>query len=349
MNEELENNTEEALEVEVKSVKQQLTTVTTFSRYLALALFITLPFVGGWIGYQYAPDKVVEVHTFSIKDEYSDKKVFHSNEWVTMPLCESRAWYDSLHTAITFPVNMGMKVSENNNGTCYNLAYEFQPYIRESEKEDISIFLLDDFDLNYMSFIKREERPDYDVFSLYVSDGKNQKLSLIESTKVEKGNFAGHNSVNEHYDRGRLIVDGESRYLVYKWWNDTRIDSVYKVFSLQENKIVYEDSCIKLGRHLGAGGIFQSTLDSGSIRNGTFVYQDCDGKIITTDFSDIQTVLLPASVVEPILIEFITGNKIEFVDLADGSEEAMTYPVYSVNLDGSGFREEEGRGEYSGF
>lgn len=34
--------------------------VTPFSKYLAMALFIIMPFVGGYIGYHYAPEKVVE-------------------------------------------------------------------------------------------------------------------------------------------------------------------------------------------------------------------------------------------------------------------------------------------------
>lgn len=35
--------------------------VTPFSKYLALALFVLLPFVGGWIGYHYSPEKIVEI------------------------------------------------------------------------------------------------------------------------------------------------------------------------------------------------------------------------------------------------------------------------------------------------
>jgi hypothetical protein len=34
--------------------------VTPLSKYLAMALFIVMPFIGGWIGYTYAPEKVVE-------------------------------------------------------------------------------------------------------------------------------------------------------------------------------------------------------------------------------------------------------------------------------------------------
>lgn len=39
----------------------QLRKVTPLSKYLALALFIIMPFIGGWIGYMYAPEKVVVV------------------------------------------------------------------------------------------------------------------------------------------------------------------------------------------------------------------------------------------------------------------------------------------------
>jgi hypothetical protein len=46
---------------EAQNVIEPLTKVTPLSKYLAMALFIILPFVGGYIGYMYAPEKVVEV------------------------------------------------------------------------------------------------------------------------------------------------------------------------------------------------------------------------------------------------------------------------------------------------
>ncbi len=46
-----------------------LNKVTPVSKYLALTLFIILPFIGGWIGYTYAPEKVVE------RDVYRDSVV----------------------------------------------------------------------------------------------------------------------------------------------------------------------------------------------------------------------------------------------------------------------------------
>jgi hypothetical protein len=56
----MENETQEQEEVQVEQ-KSKLHQVTPLSKYLALALFMILPFLGGWIGYTYAPEKVMEV------------------------------------------------------------------------------------------------------------------------------------------------------------------------------------------------------------------------------------------------------------------------------------------------
>jgi len=52
---------EEQQKEQFESKKNIWTTVTPLSKYLALALFVALPFVGGWVGYHYAPEKIVEV------------------------------------------------------------------------------------------------------------------------------------------------------------------------------------------------------------------------------------------------------------------------------------------------
>lgn len=45
--------------------------VTPLSKYLALALFVTMPFIGGWIGYHFAPVKVVEVENVVVREKDS--------------------------------------------------------------------------------------------------------------------------------------------------------------------------------------------------------------------------------------------------------------------------------------
>jgi hypothetical protein len=51
--------------------------VTPLSKYLAMILFIAMPFIGGWIGYTYAPEKIVEimVPVLEAKDEKSSENV----------------------------------------------------------------------------------------------------------------------------------------------------------------------------------------------------------------------------------------------------------------------------------
>lgn len=69
-------NTEEAQEIEVESNEEgsNLHKVTPLSKYLAMILFIFLPFIGGWIGYNYAPEKVVEIESVVIREVSNEKE-----------------------------------------------------------------------------------------------------------------------------------------------------------------------------------------------------------------------------------------------------------------------------------
>lgn len=64
----MNNDTQNESPVVNNALKSRLTTVTPLSKYLAMTLFILLPFLGGWIGYTYAPQKVVEVEKVVIKE-----------------------------------------------------------------------------------------------------------------------------------------------------------------------------------------------------------------------------------------------------------------------------------------
>ena len=58
----LEQHTPEVTET------SRLYQVTPLSKYLAMVLFVILPFVGGYIGYTFAPEKVVEVEKVVVKE-----------------------------------------------------------------------------------------------------------------------------------------------------------------------------------------------------------------------------------------------------------------------------------------
>lgn len=90
------NMEQENFETETED-KNPLFQITALSRYLALTLFILLPFIGGWIGYNYAPIKVVE-NTFYIKDK-SPIRPMESNQLnVTIDATASNtsAWGNTL-------------------------------------------------------------------------------------------------------------------------------------------------------------------------------------------------------------------------------------------------------------
>ncbi len=61
----------------MKSSKNQvsgihrLEEVTPVSKALAAIIFITIPFLGGWVGYQYAPEKIVEMEKIVIRKDLS--------------------------------------------------------------------------------------------------------------------------------------------------------------------------------------------------------------------------------------------------------------------------------------
>jgi|AntRauTorckE6833_2_1112554.scaffolds.fasta_scaffold21866_2 hypothetical protein len=60
--------------------KARLTMVTPLSKYLAMALFVVMPFVGVYIGYTFAPEKVVEVERIisSGDDSVQDNNNFNT-------------------------------------------------------------------------------------------------------------------------------------------------------------------------------------------------------------------------------------------------------------------------------
>jgi len=340
---------EENLNTEVEQEnKNNFNRVTPLSKYLALALFIILPFLGGWIGYNYASQEVVEVEKVVVKEietQLDAEEMTFSDEWITLPMCTQS--HADLHGPITFPASMGMKVSENQEGECYDLGYEFGPYIKESIKEDVSIFLLDDNeDLKYLSFVVYKEGVNQDILSIYVSDSQEEKVYLMDTHAANNVDYKPHNTGPIQYSRGLLIEGDDSNYVAYKWWDDEVGTYVDKIFSFDADSVVYDDACINLGGHLGAGGIFGSIIKKDSYKDGLLIYTDCEDRVMFTDFETSQRVSIPDQIIRPQVVGFVSEDRIVIVDM--DTEELLRHPVYSINLDGTDLIKEE-RTEYGGF
>lgn len=70
----MENETQEEVAVQVEQ-KSSLHQMTPLSKYLAMALFIILPFVGGYVGYTFAPEKTVEIEKEVVREVVVDEQL----------------------------------------------------------------------------------------------------------------------------------------------------------------------------------------------------------------------------------------------------------------------------------
>jgi hypothetical protein len=96
--------------LETRGVEEKLNNfnkVTPLSRYLAMVLFIVMPFIGGWIGHTYVPERVVEIEKVVIVENKPDA--------VKVPI-EMKNKIDGEIALITIPYNEFSTSSEYRYG-----------------------------------------------------------------------------------------------------------------------------------------------------------------------------------------------------------------------------------------
>jgi hypothetical protein len=82
--------------------------VTPLSKYLAMIIFIVTPFVGGWIGYMYAPEKVIEIEANSVVTSKAEDTADSTTE--TLTLCGKKFRLEG--TSFIDGVNVAERVAE---------------------------------------------------------------------------------------------------------------------------------------------------------------------------------------------------------------------------------------------
>lgn len=116
----------------VDQKKSIWTNVTPFSKYFALVLFVILPFLGGYIGYTYAPEKIVEVEKIVVRKNANPADIqkgrvpapeFSRDEVGTNPVSSSTADLDTFidtEVGLTFkyPSEWGVVTYEDENKKC---------------------------------------------------------------------------------------------------------------------------------------------------------------------------------------------------------------------------------------
>jgi hypothetical protein len=96
---------------ETESIIAPLKKVTPLSKYLALGLFIVLPFLGGYVGYTFAPEKVVEVER--VVETENEVEVESAQDSVTAghesSLTESITYTDNKYNfSLQYPAKYGV-------------------------------------------------------------------------------------------------------------------------------------------------------------------------------------------------------------------------------------------------
>lgn len=86
--------------------------VTPLSKYLAMLLFIALPFLGGWIGYTYAPEKIVVVEEIAatqsqISNTQREKMQAQSDSWTETTIKLARQ-HNTIITEIASQINIDL-------------------------------------------------------------------------------------------------------------------------------------------------------------------------------------------------------------------------------------------------
>lgn len=106
--EEQHSNEESQEEV---SETSNLHKVTPLSKYLSMVLFVSMPFIGGWIGYTYAPEKVVEVERVVVEEVEKEINIEMSN------VETSYTQTFPLSTEMLFAMNKVMENEDENKET----------------------------------------------------------------------------------------------------------------------------------------------------------------------------------------------------------------------------------------
>ena len=119
-----------------------LHTVTPLSKYLAMALFIALPFVGGWIGYAYAPEKVVEIEKIITVE--SEQKSTTSSEITTVTATDFINTLDSPWPSIEMnylDISQPPPWAYYSNGTLVEQTREMQSELRTGVPSEVCDFI----------------------------------------------------------------------------------------------------------------------------------------------------------------------------------------------------------------
>lgn len=189
--------------------------VTPFSKYLALALFVALPFIGGWIGYQYAPEKIVEVERVVTEEASTDV-----NDWALPSNTPRNDTQNSLNNQVEdrqlFTISSSsLKAGwDTYRSERYNFEMSFPSYFNVSENE-----------YDQVSTIISFSSPDLTILVL-PNGGADYGLEGVDfiSEEIEMGANTETKWIGKEGDFYREFVYVSSTSIPASWTNLNRIE-----------------------------------------------------------------------------------------------------------------------------
>ena len=205
-------------------------TVTPFSKYLAMTLFVALPFIGGWVGYTYPPEKVTEVEKIVEVEKpeatQEDDDMFHPGNFKYLDSYYISFIEDKIYLSkIVFGGLETLQEIDWDRALVRNLDSNTKQFITE-------------YDINYDAFkdlgVPVNTRKNQVLYEFYVFDHESERL--IKVTDFEGPGPAANFLTNPTFDVASKTITSEfhtkdeiiftqykfngSEYVTEKTWSD---------------------------------------------------------------------------------------------------------------------------------
>ena len=222
-----------------------LKTIAPFSKYLALVLFVLLPFSGGWIGYTLAPEKVVEIERVTEVERVTDQDLrteavsLAENDGVkicqTLPPQPTFSQFSQIE--FTFPPQAMIDIAgiEEYCPPVDWLIHNWHlPIIGGS---GVEFAVLEDERMTNLYYLLVKDQGEQSILELNLYNSHKQKTTEIASTSVDT------NMLERIAFKERIVPELSSVGLLLYNWVSTENDSVSYTGRIRSSEFTIETPC----------------------------------------------------------------------------------------------------------
>ncbi len=334
-------NTPVADQVDIPK-KNILFKVTTVSKVLAAILFITLPFIGGWIGYMYGNNNSINEITPNVESNTPNQIIVPDlNTETSTPIETNKMnWVTTKTSAngeeitIQYPTEIPVNVTalEENKPFALGIDPGYPNYILPLvTTKDILVAELTT-DLRYLFYLKQDA--DSDTVTLYKG---TMSSKIIE--KITDYNLSVVKEILDYQLPIFMPLVASEDFIIYNTQLSTTSNQfIGKITTAENNTPLYVAPCA-FDRH---GDNVDFSPDKLHIvwnchNDGTYV-SDWNSTKKVLDFSDTM---------DPVAVSFMDNERIKFGNATEG-RDILRAPYHSIKIDGTDTQLEEGS-VYLGF